>query len=88
MLKKLSSLSFLGSSSRAYSSFFFWQSKKLSHVPAGICLFKVNNENIRKIFKIGIKMTIETARCHFVHTTDFIRCSGVSIVDFEQFYAG
>ena len=59
---------------------------------AGIYLFKVKNRNPRTIFGVSLKLTMKTPeRCHWCSSgvyselwTDFTRCSGVFIVEFEQ----
>ena len=58
-----------------------------THGPANIYLFKVNNANTRIIVKSeGTRATSLMSFCvfiNFLYCTDFIYCSGVSIVDFE-----
>ena len=58
--------------------------------PANIYLFKVNNRNTRKRSKICSKLTIKTVASFYmvsIVNLEQIYCSGVFIVDIEQFNA-
>ena len=60
-----------------------------SFVPAGICLFKVSNRNVKTMCEICSKLTRTTSltcrSCVFIINFEQIfDCSCVSIVDFEE----
>ena len=56
----------------------YYNKIKITTLPAGNCMFKVNNRNTRTRCEICSKLTI----------TYFTPCSSVSIVNFEQVNAG
>ena len=65
------------------------------HNSVDIYLFKVNNRNFRTMCEICLELTIKTPQWRQWHLislllalTYFTHCSGVSISNFEQGYAG
>ena len=68
-------------------SLFFCVSILLKNLPVDIYLFKVKNENTRKMYEICLKFTIKDTKKTsplLLTLNRFTNCSGFSNVDFEQ----